>query len=97
MKKGIFILLVGFAFVGCHNYHNDCLKWFNNIKEGTTITDVKESQPDFITINWENPDTLEENYLRYYIEEINGSKDLLNMDYFIEFKNGKFRGAFTHK
>ncbi len=81
----------------CKNYQNEMLNWSKKIPIGTDLSIVKKDQPEFLEIDWGNPDTLENGMTRYYITEIKGNYDVLKMDYFIEFENNKFRGLFAHK
>lgn len=73
------------------------IKWTDSIPIGTNLKTVRNDQPDFMKIDWNNPDTIEKGLIRYHIIEIKGNKDILKMDYFLEFKNNGYRGLFGHK
>ena len=90
------LFLVIFLF-GCKNYKNEMFNWASSVPVGTDFEVVKTDKPDFLEIDWRNPDTLENGMTRYFITEINGNNDILKMEYFLEFENNKFRGLFGHK
>ncbi|CAI8152644.1 MAG: Uncharacterised protein [Formosa sp. Hel3_A1_48] len=82
---------------GCHDYHNDMIDWADGIAIGTDRKSVKAKQPDFLTIDWNKPDTLDNGMLRFTIVAIKGHHDALKMEYFLEFDNNGYRGQFAHK
>lgn len=73
------------------------LDWSNSIPVDTDLEKVKKDQPEFLVIDWNNPDTLENGMIRFYVTEIKRNYDILKMEYFLEFENNKFRGLFGHK
>ncbi len=81
----------------CKDYHNDMAKWANDIPSGTVPQRVKAVQPDYLTIDWDNPDTLDNGMIRYNVTNIKGHNDALKMAYFLEFDNNGYRGQFAHK
>lgn len=94
--KSIYLLIV-ILFASCQNYHNEMILWANEIPKGTDINIVKKSQPDFIAIDWQKPDTLL-GYKHYKIIKIQGNRDVLNMSYFLLFSHeGKYKGLRTIK
>ncbi len=72
------------------------IAWSNRITVGTKIEQVKQSQPEYIKIDWQHPDTLE-NVVRYSITEIEGNDDFLKMDYYLEFVDNKYQARGAHK
>ena len=84
------------ALVACKNYYNDAIDWMDNIQVGTDIQTIKDSQPDFIEIAWDKPDTFN-NELRYAIIEIKGNRDILNMSHYLSFSDDKYLGRSSHK
>jgi len=99
MKNNIirltFLLLM--FFLGCRNYQNEMVEWSSSIPKGTDLENVKKSQPEFLEIDWNNPDTLENGMTRYFVTEIKGNNDILKMEYFLEFENNEFRAFFGLK
>jgi len=73
------------------------LDWSSSIPAGSDIEKVKRDQPEFLEIDWDNPDTLENGMTRYFVTEIKRNNDNLKMEYFLEFENNKFKGLFGHK
>jgi hypothetical protein len=67
------------------------IDWTSNIEIGTDINTVKENQPDFLEIDWDNPDKYD-NRIRYEIIEIKGNRDILKMQNFVVFENKKYVG-----
>jgi hypothetical protein len=96
--RQFFVLTIALlAFLtACKNYYNDTIEWADNIKVGTDIQAVKNSQPDFLEIAWDKPDKLE-NELFYEITEIKGGHDHLNMQHFLIFIDNKYQGRRPHK
>ena len=80
----------------CKNHYNETIDWSDNIKKGTNIQKVKEDQPDFVTIDWSNPDTLK-NQIRFPITKIKGSNDVLGMSHYLVFIDNKYEGRESHK
>ncbi len=94
---GILTIATLTVLTGCKDYHNDMVEWAGNIDIGTDVATVKANQPDYLKVEWDNPDTLDNSILRFYISEIKGHHDILKMDYFLEFDKNGFRGQFAHK
>jgi len=86
------ILLMG----SCKNYYNDTIDWADSIEQGTTLDKVKLNQPDFVTVNWDKPDTVD-NQVRFWITEMKGSKDGLAMNHLLVFVDNKYVGRESHK
>lgn len=84
-----------FFIVGCKNYYNETIAWMDNIEQYTDISEIKENQPDFVKIDWNNPEKKgNENW--YYIE-IKQNHDILNMSHILVFINDKFDRRESHK
>ena len=96
ISKIVYILIAQFFLISCTNYQNEMMNWAEKIPAGTILDSVKLHQPDYLTIDWNNPDTLDA-IMRYNVIEIKRHKDLLKMQYFLEFENNKFRGLFGRK
>jgi|LakMenE18May11ns_1017448.scaffolds.fasta_scaffold9958760_14 hypothetical protein len=68
----------------------------DNMAIGSSLAQVKKSQPDFIVIDWDNPDTLDQT-IRFRIEKIEGNFDVLNMTHYLEFSDNKYEGRWSTK
>ena len=103
MKYLKYIILISFVFIlfSCKNRYNEAISWIDGIEIGETIKNVKNNQPDFLEIAWLDPlirnESIEETRYLYLIEEIDGSDDILNMQHFLVFKNGKYEGCESKK
>ena len=80
----------------CKNYYNDTIQWIDKIPVGTSVSNVKRTQPDFVTIEWSKPDTINQN-IRYMVSKIKGSNDILNMNHYLIFQDDKFIGRRSRK
>ena len=91
----IFICLV-FLITGCKNYYNDTIEWMDNLEPETDIEIVKENQPEFVKIDWNDPEKKgKENW--YYILEIKRNYDPLGMSHQLIFIDNKFDRRESHK
>jgi hypothetical protein len=88
--KIIFICLV-FLVTGCRNYYNETIEWMDNLKPQTNIEIVKENQPEFVKIDWEDPEK-KGNEKWYYIQNIKGNYDPLGMSHQLVFIEDKYIG-----
>ncbi|MDD2987239.1 hypothetical protein [Flavobacterium sp.] len=99
MKKKLLILsvLIYFTFfISCKNNYNAMLEWTETIEIGSDVQTVKNSQPDFIIISWENP-IKNKNQILYEITQIDGNYDILNMSNFLLFIDNKYQGREARK
>lgn len=96
LKSILGLLTIVISLTGCKSYYNDTIDWMDNIELGTSLEEVKKSQPDFVEIEWNKPDTLDQG-LRYSIEKIKGNNDLLNMQHYLVFSDNKFQGRKSSK
>ena len=101
MKQNYKILILTLFLMtflsGCKNYQNEMLDWSSSIPVGTDLETVKKDQPEFLEIDWENPDTLDNGMTRYDVIKIKRNYDILKMSYFLEFENNGYRGLFGRK
>lgn len=101
MKKyvllSLFTSLPLVILTGCKDHRNEMLDWGADIPKLTHLDTVRKYQPDYLIIDWENPDTLGNTFTRYSIIKIKGNRDILKMAYFLEFDDNKYRGLFAHK
>jgi len=96
IKQFLLVILL-IVFASCKNYYNDTLFWTDNIEIGTDIQTVRESQPVFLEIAWNNPDSIG-NALYYEITRIKGnSKNIVDMIHFLVFVDGKYQGRYSIK
>lgn len=91
MKKSIHIFIILLLLSGCKNHYNEMIEWTDNIEIGTDIQTIKSTQPAFLEISWNNPRKFE-NEIYYEISKIDGNNDILNMQNFLVFENGKYQG-----
>ena len=82
--------------MSCKNYYNDTIEWADQIEIGTDIETVKSEQPSFIEVRWEKPVRFENDNL-YEITKIKGNNDVLNIQNFLVFVNGKYQGRESKK
>ncbi len=89
------IILTGLAvFTGCEDYSEESILWINDVETGTDIEKIKSTQPDFVEINWEKPDTV--NYKLYYQVTVKGNPYILNKTHHLVFMDGMFQGCSHH-
>ena len=65
------------------------LNWVEQIPIGASVEEVKKEQPNYVKINWQNPDTID-NSLRYEIKVLR-NYDILEMQNFLVFTDNKFQ------
>ena len=93
--KFLFICLA-LLVIGCKNYYNETIEWMDNIEPETNIEIVKDNQPEFVIIDWKDPEKKgNENW--YYIQNIRGSYDALGMSHQLVFIENKFDRRESHK
>lgn len=97
MKHKIYLfLIIIFSFFSCKNYYNETIDWADKIPKGTNIDSVKKMQPSFVKIAWKTPVNIDNEKL-FEIVEIDGNNDILNMQNFLVFINGKYQGRESKK
>ena len=90
------LLTIILFLTSCKSYYNDTIDWMDKIELGTRLADVKKNQPDFVTVDWNKPDTLDEG-LRFRIEKIKGNNDILDMEHYLVFSDNKYTGRQSSK
>jgi PBP1b-binding outer membrane lipoprotein LpoB len=95
-KQILTLVLLTVLLTACKSYYNDTIDWMDNIELGTSLEDVKKQQPDFVKINWDKPDSVD-NQVRYWVTEIKGNKDILAMSHLLVFVDNKYSGRESHK
>ena len=83
-------------FSSCKNYYNDTIEWIDHLGMGLSTEAVQDSQPHFVKIDWQKPDTVEDQ-VRYKIIRIKGNRDLLNMEHYLVFDVNGYVGRESHK
>jgi hypothetical protein len=97
LKLTLGLLLTLLLFLtSCRSYYNDTIDWVDSIEPGTVIDNVKKSQPDFVDIDWNKPDTVD-NQVKFEIVKIKGNRDVLAMTHYLVFIDNKFEGREIHK
>jgi hypothetical protein len=96
LKSILGLLTIVVFLTSCKSYYNNTIDWMDKIELGTNLEDVKKSQPDFVEIDWNKPDTLDEG-LRFRIEKIKGNNDILNMEHYLVFSDNKYTGRHSSK
>lgn len=99
MKLTTPILTIGLFLsflLGCKSYYNDTIHYCDAIKVGAEIEAVKDKIPSYFTVDWEHPEKTED-IVYYRIEKIKGNKDILNMQHYLMFKDGKYMGRDSRK
>jgi len=76
--------------VSCKDYYNETIDWVDNLVQEQSFKDVQNEQPDYIEIDWENPQIIE-NQKWYLITKIKGNNDALGMSHYLVFVDGKYQ------
>jgi len=84
------IALFAITVISCKNYYNDTIEWTNNLESELTIKEVQKIQPEFIEIDWKNPQTVDDQKW-YMITKIKGNKDVLGMSHYLVFIDSKYQ------
>lgn len=85
-----------FLCMSCRNHYNDTIDWIDGIVPGTTIAAVKQSQPDFVVLDWEHAEQ-SGRWTHVMVTDIKGSYDVLNMQQVLVFDSGKFAYRLARK
>jgi len=96
MRFAFNLITLTVLLTSCKSYYNDTIEWMDNIELGTKIEEVKKTKPDYVEINWNKPDTID-NQIRFKIIKIRGNKDILAMEHYLVFVDKKFEGHESHK
>jgi len=89
-------LIISVLIISCESNYNKTIHWTDNLESDLTIEDVKKSQPDFIEVDWENPQSIDNQHW-YMITKIKGNHDLLGMTHFLVFVDDKYQYRETKK
>ncbi len=81
--------------VACRNYYFDVIEWTTIIHVGMPLDSMKMSQPSFVTVDWEHPDTVGAE-LHYKITAIKNKPELQEQMY-LSFAENKYLGRFSKK
>ncbi|CAM1363479.1 conserved protein of unknown function [Tenacibaculum soleae] len=90
LNKITIILFFILTLTSCKDYYNDTIAWMDNLESELTIENVQKSQPDYIEIDWENPQNFDKEKW-YLITEIKGNNDILGMSHFLVFVDNKYK------
>jgi hypothetical protein len=91
-----FFALLTVSLWSCKNHYNEMINWTDNIPLDTPIDSVKKLQPDFIVIDWNNPNK-SDSIKSFTIIKIKGYSDVLHMTNTLNFVNEKYIGRFARK
>jgi len=95
-NKLIIISYISLTLISCKNYYNETINWANNLEKEQNIIDVQNKQPDYIEIDWDNPQIVD-NQKWYLIKSIKGNKDILEMSHYLVFIKNKYQYRETKK
>ncbi len=90
LKKLFVLLILSLTIISCKNYYNDTIHWMDNLEGGLDIESVQKSAPNYIEIDWENPQTVG-NQKWYFVTIIKGRNDPLGMSHYLVFENNKYQ------
>tara|TARA_R110002167_G_scaffold197269_2_gene400279 strand:+ start:112 stop:405 length:294 start_codon:yes stop_codon:yes gene_type:complete len=85
-----FALFLLISITGCTNHYNDTIAWMDNLESGMNIEAVRESEPDFVEIDWQNPQTVG-NEKWYVVNKIKGNNDALRMTHYLVFVENEYQ------
>ncbi|MBD1261369.1 hypothetical protein HZY62_12260 [Maribacter polysiphoniae] len=90
LNKIFVLLFLSITIAGCKDYYNETIEWVDNLERGLNIETVQRRQPNYIEIDWENPQVIE-NQKWYLIVKIKGNSDILNMSHYLVFVENKYQ------
>jgi hypothetical protein len=96
LRKIQYCFLAILLLTSCKSYYNETIHWLDSIPPGTHIDSVKQSQPSFLEIDWEHPQSFDSSK-SYYIKKIKNSHDALKMSHRLVFVNEKFEMRISKK
>ena len=89
--KNLFVgLFLAFLIISCKNYYNETIEWVDNLESELNIKEVQNIQPEFIVVDWENPQIVDDQKW-FLITEIKGSNDALGMSHYLVFVEDKYQ------
>ena len=89
-NKFFTILLIAIMVISCKNYYNETIEWTDNLGSDLSIKEVQKIQPDFIKVDWINPQIVDDQKW-YMITEIKGNNDVLGMTHYLVFIDEKYQ------
>ena len=90
------ILFFLLALTSCKDYYNETISWMDNLESGLNIENVQNVQPNYIEIDWDNPQIFDnENW--YLITQIKGNNDILGMSHYLVFVDNKYQYRVSKK
>jgi len=89
-KKLFILLFICLTIFSCKDYYNEAIEWIDNIESELTIKEVKDYQPEYIEIDWDNPQIID-NQKWYLITKIKGNNDVSGMSHYLVFVENKYQ------
>ena len=96
LRSIVLTFLLTIIQFSCKDHYNDTIDWMDKLDSTMTIADIKEMQPDFLEIDWNKPDTMD-NDIVFDISKIKGNRDILNMQHSLVFRDSVFWDIMSHK
>ncbi len=90
LYKLLILLFISISLVSCKDYYNETVDWADNLEKEQSIQSVQKEQPEYIEIDWENPQIVD-NQKWYLITKIKGNNDILEMSHYLVFIEGKYQ------
>ena len=90
LNKITIILFFFLTLTSCKDYYNDTITWMDNLESELSIENVQKAQPDYMEIDWKNPQIVD-NQKWYMITKIKGNKDILGMSHYLVFIKDKYQ------
>jgi hypothetical protein len=87
-RVAVFLGLI--VLSSCKDYHKDMLEWANELPTNSSREQVKVLAPDYLVIDWENPEQVNSYIYRYEITKIRGHEDPVQIKFYLEFENSTF-------
>ena len=88
--KHLILLLTFITLISCKDYYNETINWADNLEKEQNFKDVQKEQPDYIEIDWKNPQIVD-NQKWYLITKIKGNRDILGMSHYLVFIENKYQ------
>jgi len=90
LNKFFILLFIAVTIISCKDYYNETIEWADNLENELNIKDVQNKQPDYVEIDWENPQIVD-NQKWYLITKIKGNNDVLGMSHYLVFVEDKYQ------
>ncbi|PNW25805.1 hypothetical protein [Formosa algae] len=90
LSRLLILLYISTALVSCKDYYNETIDWADNLENEQSFKDVQKEQPNYIDIDWKNPQIVD-NQKWYLITKIKGNNDILGMSHYLVFIEDKFQ------